>query len=31
QEALVRHSLHQQSKQLQTLAQQRHRAKNTSA
>ncbi|MBA6327143.1 PilZ domain-containing protein [Colwellia sp. MB02u-6] len=31
QEALVRHSLHQQSKQLQALAQQRHQAKNTSA
>jgi hypothetical protein len=31
QEALVRHSLHQQSKQLQTLAQQRNQAKNTSA
>lgn len=28
-EALVRHSLHQQSKQLQALAQQRNQAKNT--
>lgn len=31
QEALVRHSLHQQSKQLQALAQQRNQAKNSSA